>query len=476
MTQFPASVSKALASLSERIGAAYVLTGAADLEPHLVEGRGLYRGTAHALIRPGTTEEVAAAVGIAAAHGLPIVPHGGNTGLVGGGTPDQALVLSLDRLNRFRDIDPVNMTMTAEAGCILKTVQDKAADAACLFPLSLGAEGSCTIGGNLSTNAGGTAVLRYGNTRELCLGLEVVLADGRVLNDLNRLRKNNTGYDLRNIFIGAEGTLGIITAAVLKLFPQPRSRATAWLGVNSAQDGLVLYNRLRTAAGDTLTGFEFMYGIVLDYVTRNIPGTSSPLGEAHPHYILIELSSPDPEIDLAARLETLLGAAFEDGLVQDAVIAASEAQAKALWHLRESMSEAQKFEGGSIKHDVAVPVSSVADFLVEATAACERALAGIRVAAFGHFGDGNIHFNLSQPLGADKAAFLAQWAQFNQIVHTIVAGMGGSISAEHGIGLVKKDELPHYKDAVALDLMRTLKRTLDPGNILNPGKIFDLTP
>ena len=476
MTHAPAPVAAALAEISARIGTAYVLTSETDLEPHLVEGRGLYRGSAPALLRPGNTDEVAACLRIAAAHGLTIVPHGGNTGMVGGGVPQGDLVLSLDRLYRVRDLDPVNMTMTVEAGCILKTVQDRAADAGCLFPLSLGAEGSCTIGGNLSTNAGGTAVLRYGNMRELCLGLEVVLADGRVLNDLNRLRKNNTGYDLRNLFIGAEGTLGIITAAVLKLFPQPKSRATAWLGVQSPQDGLALFNRVRRAAGDTLTGFEFMYGIVLDFVTRHIPGTASPLAEAHPHYILIELTSPDAELDLAARLETLLASAFEDGLVQDAVIAASEAQANALWHLRESMSEAQKFEGGSIKHDVAVPVSSVADFLDRATAACENELPGLRVAAFGHFGDGNIHFNLSQPVGADKAEFLAKWAHFNGIVHAIVAGMGGSISAEHGIGLVKKDELPHYKDAVALDLMRSMKRMLDPGNLLNPGKIFDLTP
>lgn len=464
----------ALAELGAALGAGYVSTSPDDLAPHLVEGRGLYCGTAIALLRPGSTAEVAAAITIASAHAIPVVPHGGNTGLVGGGVPDRALVLSLDRLNRIRDVDPVNMTMTAEAGVILKTVQDKAAEAGCLFPLSLGAEGSCTIGGNLSTNAGGTAVLRYGNMRELALGLEVVLADGRVLDDLNRLRKNNTGYDLRNLFIGAEGTLGVITAAVLKLHPKPMARATAWLGVRSAQDGLKIFNRFRQGAGDTLTGFEFMFGIVLDFVTRHIPGTSRPLAEAHPHYILVELTSPDPAADLAARMEALLGAAFEEDLVQDATIAASESQSNSLWHLRESMSEAQKFEGGSIKHDISVPVSAVADFLDEATAACEAELPGLRVAAFGHFGDGNIHFNLSQPVGADKAAFLAQWAHFNDIVHAIVARMGGSISAEHGIGLLKRDELPHYKDAVALDLMRSVKRTLDPANILNPGKVIKL--
>lgn len=463
-----------LAEFRGVLGDAHVLTAAQDLAPYLIEDRGIYRGTALAALRPGSTGEVAAVLAIARAHHLPVVAHGGNTGLVGGGTPDRALILKLDRLNRIRDIDPVNMTMTVEAGVILKTVQEKAAEAGCLFPLSLGAEGSCTIGGNLSTNAGGTAVLRYGNMRELTLGLEVVLADGRVLNDLNRLRKNNTGYDLRNLFIGAEGTLGIITAAVLKLFPAPKKRATAWVGLRSAQDGQALFARIRSAAGDTLTGFEFMYGIVLDFVTRHIPGSSNPLGATHPFYALIELTSPDPAADLDGRLEEMLGSAFEDDLVQDAVIAASVAQADALWHLRESMSEAQKHEGGSIKHDVSVPVSSVAAFLDEATAACEAALPGIRVAAFGHFGDGNIHFNLSQPVGADKAGFLARWAAFNHIVHGIVAQMGGSISAEHGIGLIKRAELPLYKDPVALDLMRAFKRTLDPDNILNPGKIFVL--
>ena len=470
-TELPAA---ALDAFRAAIGTTYVLTDPSDLAPHLVEDRGLFRGNALAMLRPGSTEEVARCVAIARAHALPLVAHGGNTGLVGGGTPHGGLILKLDRLNRIREIDPVNMTMTVEAGVILKTVQEKAAEAGCLFPLSLGAEGSCTIGGNLSTNAGGTAVLRYGNARELALGLEVVLADGRVLNDLNRLRKNNTGYDLRNLFIGAEGTLGIITAAVLKLFPLPQQRATAWIGLRSAADGLSLFNRFRANAGDALTGFEFMYGITLDFVTRNIPGTSSPLAEPHRNYVLAELTSPDPSADLNGRMEALLAAAFEDDLVQDAVIAASGAQADALWHLRESMSEAQKHEGGSIKHDVSVPVSAVAAFLDEATAACEAEMPGIRVAAFGHFGDGNIHFNLSQPIGADKAAFLAQWGHFNHIVYAIVAKMGGSISAEHGIGLIKRDELPLFKDAVALDTMRVLKRALDPENILNPGKIFTL--
>ena len=467
------TLQSALTEIAASIGQDRVVTAPADIEPHLIEGRGLYRGASPALLRPGTTAEVAACVRIAGKYGLPVVAHGGNTGLVGGGVPKDALVLSLDRLNRIRDIDPANMTLTAEAGCILQSVQAAAAGVDCLFPLSLGAEGSCTIGGNLSTNAGGTQVLRYGNMRELALGLEVVLADGRVLNDLNRLRKNNTGYDLRNLFIGAEGTLGIITAAVLKLYPRPKVRATAWVGVRSAADGLKLFERFRKTAGDTLTGFEFIYSVVFEFVLRHSPGVKPPLAEAHPYYALIEMTSPDAALDLGARMEELLSEAFEADLVQDATIAANEAQANTLWLIRERMSDAQKYEGGSIKHDVSVPVSRVAGFLDVATAACEKEMPGIRVAAFGHFGDGNIHFNLSQPVGMDKAAYLAEWARFNRIVHDIVMGMGGSFSAEHGIGLIKKDELLHYKDAVALDLMRTLKRALDPGNILNPGKVID---
>ena len=467
------TVQAALTEISARIGANRVVTDPNDLEPHLVEGRGLYRGTSPALLRPGTTDEVAACVAIARKYTLPLVPHGGNTGLVGGGIPKEALILSLDRLTCIRDVDPVNLTLTAEAGCILQTVQEQAARADCLFPLSLGAEGSCTIGGNLSTNAGGTQVLRYGNMRELALGLEVVLPDGRVLNDLNRLRKNNTGYDLKNLFIGAEGTLGIITAAVLKLYPKPKVRATAWVGVRSAADGLKLFERFRRIAGDTLTGFEFMYSLVLEFVLRHAPGSQRPLADPHPYYVLIELTSPDAALDLSARMEEILGEAFEAELVQDATIAANEAQANALWLLREKMSETQKFEGGSIKHDVSVPVSRVADFLDVATVACEQEMPGIRVAAFGHFGDGNIHFNLSQPVGMDKTAYLAEWSKFNRIVHDIVADMGGSFSAEHGIGMLKKQELEHYKDPVALDVMRLLKRTLDPANILNPGKVID---
>jgi FAD/FMN-containing dehydrogenase len=351
-------------------------------------------------------------------------------------------------------------------------VQDAADSAGYLFPLSLASEGSCRIGGNLATNAGGTAVLRYGNMRELTLGLEVVLADGRVWNGLKGLRKDNTGYDLKDLFIGSEGTLGVITAAVLKLFPKPQARVTAFIGCASAGAALKLFERLRAAAGDQLTAFEYMPPFGLDIVLKHSPGAVRPLAGSHGAYALIELSTPERDADLPGRLEAILGGAFEEGLVEDAAIGASEAQAAALWQLREQLSEVQRLEGGSIKHDVAVPVSRVAEFIDGATEACEAEMPGLRVCAFGHFGDGNIHFNLSQPVGMDKAAFLAHWERFNRIVHDIVHRMNGSISAEHGIGLIKRDELEFYKDAVALDLMRSVKRALDPHNILNPGKVI----
>ena len=463
-----------LSALSAQLGAGHVLTEPGDMESHLVETRRLYRGEAMAVVRPGTTAEVAFVVGACAKAGIPIVPQAGNTGLVGGGVPHRGIVLSLSRLDRIRDVDPFNATMIVEAGCILKTVQDAAESVDCLFPLSLASEGSCRIGGNLSTNAGGTAVLRYGNARDLVLGLEVVLADGRIWNGLSRLRKDNTGYDLKDLFVGAEGTLGIITAAVLKLFPRPKARVVAFAGCATPHHALKLFDSLRRAAGDQLSAFEYIPRFGLEIVLKHAAGTVRPLAGDHNGYALIELSSPSPDLDLDGRMEKSLGAAIEEGLVEDATIGASEAQNLALWKLRESLSEVQGLEGGSIKHDVAVPVSEVADFIVTATEACEAALPGIRVCAFGHFGDGNIHFNLSQPVGMEKAAFLAQWERFNRIVHDIVHAMDGSIAAEHGIGLIKRDELARYKDPVALDLMRTLKAALDPQNILNPGKVLAL--
>jgi FAD/FMN-containing dehydrogenase len=461
-----------LETLAGRLGSAHVLTAPADMAGHLVEPRGLYRGEASAVVRPRDTEEVAFVVRECAASGVPVVPQGGNTGLVGGGVPQGGIVLSLSRLDRIRAVDPHNATMTVEAGCILANVQDAASSAGCLFPLSLASEGSCRIGGNLATNAGGTAVLRYGAMRDLVLGLEVVLADGRIWNGLSGLRKDNTGYDLKDLFIGSEGTLGIITAAVLKLFPQPRARATAFAGFASARAALDLFERLREAAGDQLTAFEYMPKFGLDTVLKHGAGAVRPLQGDHASFALIELSSPQPDEDLRGLMERVLGAALDEGLVEDATVAASEAQDRALWHLRENLSEVQRHEGGSIKHDVAVPVSRVAEFIETASGACEAAMPGLRICAFGHVGDGNIHFNLSQPVGMDKDAFLAEWGRFNRIVHDIVHGMQGSISAEHGIGLLKRDEILLYKDPVAIDLMRTLKRALDPDNILNPGKVL----
>lgn len=460
--------------LSQRLGFAHVLREPSDMAGYLVETRGLYQGIALAVVRPRDTEEVAFVVRECAAAGIAIVPQGGNTGLVGGGVPYGGIVLSLARLDRIREVDEVNATMIVEAGAILQIVRARADAADLLFPLWLPSEGSCQIGGNLATNAGGANVLRYGNTRDLVLGLEVVLADGRIWNGLNGLRKDNSGYDLKNLFVGSEGTLGIITAAVLKLFAKPHARATAFIACASAHAALALFGRLRAGAGEALTAFEYIPRFGLEMVLRHGRGTVRPLAGDHEAYALIELSSPQAEADLGAMFETVLGRAIEDGLVEDAVIGASEAQSQALWRLRESLSEVQGQEGGSIKHDVSVPVSRVADFIGRASAACEAAMPGIRVCAFGHFGDGNIHFNLSQPVGMDKAAYLAEWERFNRIVHDIVASERGSISAEHGVGLIKRDELLLYKDLVALDLMRMLKQALDPRNLLNPGKVISL--
>lgn len=446
----------------------------AEMAPFLAEERGLYRGKARMVVRPASTQEVADVVRICAESGIAIVPQGGNTGLVGGGVPHDhgaEIVLSLSRMNRVRALDPLNYAITVEAGCVLANIQKAADEADRLFPLSLGAEGTCQIGGNLSTNAGGIAVLRYGMARDLVLGLEVVLPSGEIWDGLTGLRKDNTGYDLKQLFVGAEGTLGIITAAVLKLFPRPGSIETAFVAVPDPDAAIALLSRMRAGTGDAVTAFELISRRALEMVLKHIPGTSNPLAELHPWHVLIETSSGATGGGLKASLEQVLGAAMEDGLVHDAVLAASGDQAKALWRLRESITEAQKPEGGSIKHDVSVPVSQVPTFIARATAACEERLPGIRIVAFGHAGDGNIHFNMSQPVGADRAAYLARWAEFNRIVHDIVAELGGSISAEHGIGRLKREELLHYKSPVAIELMRTLKRTLDPKNILNPGKV-----
>lgn len=464
-----------LASLSERLGEAHVLTRPEDMAPHLVESRGLYRGLAGAVVRPKDVAEVAFVMAACHDEGISVVPHGGNTGLVGGGVPFGGIVLSLARLNTVREVDASNATITAEAGCTLKSIQDAAEEADKLFPLSLGSEGTCQIGGNIATNAGGTGVLRYGNTRDLVLGLEVVLPDGRIWNGLRGLRKDNTGYDLKHLFIGSEGTLGIVTAAVLKLYPAPKSQVTAFIACDGPRTALTIFERLRAAAGDQLTAFEFIPRFGLDMVMKHGHDVTRPLQGDHAAYALIELTSPQPDADLQTLTETVLGQAIEDGLVEDAALAASGAQIAGMWKLRELMSEVQGKEGGSIKHDVSVPVSRVADFLIEASAACEAAMDGVRVCGFGHFGDGNIHFNLSQPVGMDKSAFLGEWERFNRIVHDIVAKMNGSIAAEHGVGLIKRDELLLYKDPVAVDLMKAVKHALDPRNILNPGKVVAVT-
>jgi FAD/FMN-containing dehydrogenase len=461
-----------LARFAAIVGARNAITDLADIAPYLSEERGLYRGRSPLVLRPGSVEEVAAVARLANETRTPIVPQGGNTGLVGGQTPMHGeIVLSLKRLDRIREVDHASSTMTCEAGVILAKAQEAAAAAGRLFPLSLGAEGSCTIGGNLSTNAGGTGALAYGVARELVLGLEVVLADGRVMRNLRKLKKDNTGYDLRHLFIGAEGTLGIITAAVLKLFPRPRSVETAFIGVPSPQAALALFNLANERAGGAVTGCELIPRIALEFAVRHAPPCRDPLTDRHPWYVLMELSSQARE-GLRAALEEILAAGAGAGLVGDATIAASLEQAKAFWLIRHHIADTQKYEGGSIKHDVSVPVTSIPDFIAQASAAVEAMIPGCRPCPFGHLGDGNVHFNVSQPVGADRTEFLARWDEVNAAVFAVVARLGGSISAEHGIGLMKRDLLPGVKDPVALALMRSLKRALDPNGILNPGKVL----
>ena len=457
------------------LGAKGCVTDRQDMLAHLAEPRDLWHGRAAAVLKPASTAEVAAAVKLCAEAGVKIVPQGGNTGLVGGAMPSAAgdeVVLSLARLNKVRAVDPLNDTITVEAGCVLANVQAAAAAADRLFPLRISSEGTCQIGGNLSTNAGGTAVLHYGNTRELVLGVEVVLPDGRVWDGLRALRKDNTGYDLKQIFIGAEGTLGIVTAAVLKLFPRPRDVQVALAAVRDPAAAVELLGAARAMSGDQVTAFELMPRIGLDFTLKHIPGTVDPMPARYDWQVLIELSGGRSDGSLRQTLEAILAEGMERGLVLDAVISASEAQTAAIWKLRDGMSDAQKPEGGSIKHDVAVPVSRVADFMRHATAAIERLMPGVRIVAFGHIGDGNIHFNLSQPLGADKAAFLDRWHEANEVVHGIAAELGGSISAEHGLGQLKRDEIRRYKSALELDLMRRIKQALDPQGIMNPGKLL----
>jgi FAD/FMN-containing dehydrogenase len=455
------------------VGAKYAIRDAREMAPFLHEPRGLYEGRAALVLKPGSTEEVSAILKLAQETKTPIVPQGGNTGLVGGqiSFDRQAVVVSTVRLDKIREVDAATSSMTCEAGVVLARAQEAAAAHDRLFPLSLGAEGSCTIGGNLATNAGGTQALSYGVARDLVLGLEVVLAGGRVWHGLRKLKKDNTGYDLRHLFIGSEGTLGIITAAALKLFPAPRSVETAFAGVASPADALALLNFMQARFGAALTSFELIARRGIEFATKHLPGAREPLAAPHPWYVLIEILSPAPE-GMRATLETALADAAAKNIVRDATIAAREAQRLAFWNLRTGLAEAQKPEGGSIKHDISVPVGSVPALIEQADAAVQQLVPGARPVPFGHLGDGNIHYNVSQPVGADPKAFLDRWEEMNAAVHAIVAKLGGSISAEHGIGVLKRELLPGVKDPVELELMRTLKRALDPAGILNPGKVL----
>ena len=458
--------------LREIVGTRRVVTDEERLAPWVEERRGRFRSRPLAAVFPAGTAETAAVVRTCAAHGTPIVPQGGNTGLCGGAVaePDQVL-LNLSRLDRIREIDPGDFTLVAEAGCILADLQRAAAEHDRLFPLSLGAEGSCRIGGNLATNAGGMNVLHYGTARDLTLGLEVVLPDGRIWHGLNTLRKNNTGYDLKNLFIGAEGTLGVITAAALKLFPAPRERVVAMAALHDPEAAVELLGQVRAASSDRVTTFELIPRVALDFTLRHLPGHRDPFPEAHPWYALVVLHGTREEPELRAGLEAALAAAFEAGRLQDAIIADGTARGEELLKLRESLVQAQKLEGASIKHDVSVPVSRVPAFLREAAAAVTRAVPGARPYPFGHLGDGNIHFNVSQPEGMAAEAFLAHWEEMNGIVFDIVHRLGGSFSAEHGVGRLKLREMEKYKDPVELALMRKIKRALDPGDLMNPGKV-----
>ncbi len=460
---------------AEMIGAANVLTSPDDQAPYLTEWRDLYQGVTPMVLRPGTTEEVSAVMTYAYQNDLKVVPQGGNTGLVGGQIPQETgdeIVLSLSRLNKVRAVDPAGFTITAEAGVVLETLQNEAENVDRLFPLALGAQGSCQIGGNISTNAGGTAVLAYGNTRDLVLGLEVVLPTGEIWNGLRTLRKDNTGYDLKQLFIGGEGTLGIITAAALKLFPRPKKLEAAFVGLPDPHAALKLFTLAKAQAGPVLTGFEIMPRVGVEFCLRHLEGARDPLEGEHAWYVLMELSSGSEAFPVRDLMESILGEAFEEGLVEDAAFAQNLTQVQDFWHIRHGMSEVQKPEGGSIKHDVSVPVASIPDFLDKAMAAVEDFVPGCRPVPFGHIGDGNIHFNVSQPVGADKEDYLAKWDEMNTIVHGIVGEFGGSISAEHGIGRLKRDLLKDVKQGIELDLMKRIKDAFDPKGLLNPGRVL----
>ena len=468
------TIADLVARLRAATAPAAVITEPADIAPYLHDQRGIYRAVSPVVVRPGSTAEVADVVRLCREAGVGIVPQGGNTGLVGGSIPDESgrqIVLSLSRMKQVRRIDPLNFTMIAEAGCVLADIQAAADEAGLLFPLSLASEGSCQIGGNLSTNAGGTAVLRYGNARDLVLGLEVVLADGEVWNGLRTLRKDNTGYDLKQLFLGSEGTLGIITAAALKLFPRPAERVTAIAAIAGPRAATELLGHLRDAHGDAVTTYEYMERTCIDFVLRQIPGTREPLATRYDHYLLVELSATRADDGLRIRFEETLAAAFDRGWVLDAALAASGAQAADFWRIRESIPEATKTAGAGLKHDVAVALTDVPSFLEAAIPAVRRLVPTAHVVAFGHLGDGNLHFNLNQPDDLSPEGFLAHRDAVSAVVHDLVVGMNGSFSAEHGIGRMKREALARYKSPVEVALMRRLKRALDPDGVLNPGKV-----
>lgn len=457
------------------VGEAHALTEPADQERFLIEWRDLYRGRTPMVLRPGSTAEVAAILKLATETGTAIVPQGGNTGLVGGQVPDGSnteVILSLGRLNRVRYVDPQGDAMTVEAGVVLDTIHAEAEKVDRLFPLTLGSQGSCMIGGNLSSNAGGTSVIAYGNARDLVLGLEVVLPTGEIVEGLRSLRKDNAGYDMKHLFLGTEGTLGVITAAVIKLFPRPKATEVAFIGVESPEHALDLLGLAKKLAGSQLTAFEIMPRRLLEFSIQHIPGTRDPVETVTPWYLLVEISVGSSEDAARALMEGLLEQGFEAGLIIDATIAANLKQRADFWKIRHEMSDVQKFEGGSIKHDVALPVARVPEFLARAVPAVEALVPGCRPVPFGHMGDGNIHFNVTQPAGADKDAYLAEWEAMNAVVHGISTEMGGSIAAEHGVGRLKRDLLPGVRSPVELALMHRLKATLDPAGILNPGRVI----
>jgi FAD/FMN-containing dehydrogenase len=462
-----------LARLTAIIGSEHALTDPGLQLPYLREWRDMYQGRASIVLRPGTTEEVSQILALAHAHGLPVVPQAGNTGLVGGQVPMQGeVLLSVARLKGVRAVDAAGYTMTVETGLTLAEAQAAADSVDRLFPLSLPSEGSCCIGGNLATNAGGVSVVAYGNARQLTLGLEAVLADGRVWNGLRGLKKDNTGYDLKDLFIGSEGTLGVITAAVLKLFPKPAEKATAFVALPDIASGLPLFSLVQETAGQSLTAFEMMSDVVLDLVLRHTPGTRDPFSARHPWYLLVEVSGTKPDGTAERVLTAALEAASRQGLILDAALASSLAQARDFWRLREAYSEAQKPEGGNIKNDVSVAVARIPEFIERAKAAVERICPGARPVPLAHFGDGNVHYNIAQPPGMAREAYLAMWGPMTRAVQEIVVDLGGSIAAEHGIGQLKRADLARVKSPVELDVMRRIKAALDPKGILNPGKVL----